>query len=445
MVDRNITDQLDSPMPDKRKAAIQQLARTKDLEAIRFLEAVERLDSDSSVRDLAKKAIAYIQRQNEDLTLEAPAPVIADERDQRDPKAIYAAGSIMAEYASRIPDPEEEAPPEKLTEKPELIDVPEARQRAAKGALEMAGRAVFDEQMGRCVKYLIEAFKLNPNLKSDPYAIGLAATSTGLHKVDAIKAIEDGSALDLFDKSELVAKTAKKKTDSTVVEEVRPPATWGTAIVDLLIYGLINAVIIGVMVIVMTNFIISAIQNDPEMQAQLAQSGMPTLGLIDAISQVAVMGMIVYALFYGLVAIVSLFVTSFLIHVVSTVILRGTGTLPDLIHRTALFLGIMTALIVMAQIAGLFLPLVTDPIIGIVIWGVAFFLSIWSFIGYIRRVGKAYDMGSGRGCAALFLSSVLLTIFGVLCFAVLGQAFTTQLDLFVSTQSGVMTFITPTP
>ena len=74
MVDRKLTDQLDSPLPEKRKAAIQQLARTKDMEAIRYLEAAERLDADATVRELAVKAAAYIKRQNQ-ATEQSAAPV----------------------------------------------------------------------------------------------------------------------------------------------------------------------------------------------------------------------------------------------------------------------------------------------------------------------------------------------------------------------------------
>src|SRR5690606_10075682 len=117
-------------------------------------------------------------------------------------KSGYAPGSIMAEYANRTPDPEEEAPPEKLNDAPIMVNVPESRRKAAKTALEMAGRSAFDDQLGRATKYLVEAFKLDPNLKHDAYAVGIAATATGLYKTDAVKAIVDGSALELFDKKE---------------------------------------------------------------------------------------------------------------------------------------------------------------------------------------------------------------------------------------------------
>jgi hypothetical protein len=446
MVDRKLTDQLDSPSPEKRKAAIQQLARSKDMEAIRHLEAVERLDSDSTVRDMASKAVAYIKRQNAGAApAAAAAPAVTDPPVKPDKKSAYAAGSIMAEYASRTPKPGEEAPPEKLTEAPLMVDVPEARRKTAKTALDMASRAVFDEQMGRAAKYLVEAFKLNPNLKHDAYAVGLAATTTGLYKTDAVKAIVDGSALELFDKKELTAKPPKpkNKNEDMEAEEDQVPATWSTAIVDLLLYGLINAVIIGISVIVLINFIVSTIQNDPVIQEQLAQNGMTAANFVGALSQVAIIDLILYVLLYGLIAIVMLLISSSFIHVAATMILGGEGTLANLIHRTALFLGVMTGLNFAAGIVGFFLPVVSDPTIGTIIWAVSFFVSIWTFIGYTNRVGKAYDMGSGKGCAAVFLSGIMFAIIGVICFAVLGQAFMTQLDAMLAAQGGIMTIVTP--
>ena len=139
-----------------------------------------------------------------------------------------------------------------------------SRPEGGEDALDMAGRAAFDEQMGRAAKYLVEAFRLNPNLKNDAYAVGIASTATGLYKSDAVKAVMDGSALELFDKKELTAKVpTKKKGDDIEVEEVQVPATWGAAIVDLLLYGLINAVIVIGAALLVVNIIISTVQNDP--------------------------------------------------------------------------------------------------------------------------------------------------------------------------------------
>jgi hypothetical protein len=103
----------------------------------------------------------------------------------------------------------------------------------------------------------------------------------------------------------------------------------------------------------------------------------------------------------------------------------------------------MTGLNVAAGIAGFFLPVVSDPTLGTLIWAGSFFISIWTFIGYTNRVGKAYDMGGGKGCAAVFLSGILFAIIGVVCVLVLGQAALTQLDAMMAAQGGIMTIVTP--
>lgn len=424
MVDRRLIAQLDSLEPDKRKVAVQQLARSKDMDAIRYLEATERSDSDSSVRDLARKAIVYIKRQNEESGASSPASTPAEPQAPAG-KSRYAAGSIMAEYANRQPEPyDEPMEPQEPVEAPKAkpVSVSESRQRNAKGAVDMAGRAAFNEDNGRAAKYLVEAFKQNPNLQFDPYAVGLAATVTGLYKTDAVQAILDGSALDLFDKNELQGKKKivdpSKEADGVDV----PPAGWGTALVDLFMYGLINAVIVGVTVIALIQVIVSVLSNDPTLKAQLAQSQLTLATVIDQVAAFAILSLVVYALVYGLMMMVALLIQSFLIHVAARMVLGGEGTMPNLIHRTALFLGFMAALITIVQIGGFFLPIVSDPAIGIAIWALGFFLSVYTLIGYSSRIGKAYDMGGGKGCAALFLSTVLIGLVSLACVIVLTQS-----------------------
>src|SRR5690606_12304141 len=210
-------------------------------------------------------------------------------------------------------------------------------------------------------KYLVEAFKLDPNLKHDAYAVGIAATATGLYKTDVVKAIVDGSALELFDKKELTAKTPKKKKDEDMeAEEEQVPATWSTAIVDLFMYGLSNAVLVIGTALLLVNVIMTTIQNDPAIQAELAQGGTTAASVVGLMSQIAIIATLIYALVYGLIAIVWLLISSFFVHVASTMILGGEGTLANLIHRTALFLGVMTGLNFAVVIASYLLPVITD-------------------------------------------------------------------------------------
>lgn len=428
MVDRRLIDALDSAQPERRKAAIQQLARTKDMEALRYLEAVERADTDGSVRDLARKAIAYIKRNNPG-EAEPPAADV-----QKSARPSFASGSILAEYANRPEEPqpveteEADAPPQP---KPRgLQEVSESRQKAARGAMEMAGRAAFDGLNARAAKHLVEAFKLNPNLQYDAYAIGLAATVSGLYKDDAVKAVQDGSILDLFDKNEFKAKS-KQQIEKEVRDEA-PPAGWGAALIDLLLYGLINAVIVGVSVAALVMLFTNLIHNDPLRQVQIAQASAQMAGVINQFVTTGVVITLLYALIYGLITIVDLLFRSFLIHVAARMILGGDGTLANLIHKTALFLGIMTALSVVAMIGGLFMPFITEPALGIGIYAVSFFLSIWTLMGYSARIGRTYDFGAGRGCAAILLAGIFSAVLGLICFAAFGQAYLSDLSYQLS-------------
>lgn len=423
MVDRRLIDALDSAQPERRKAAIQQLARTKDIEALRYLEAVERADTDSSVRELARKAIVYIKRNNPG-EAESPAAEV-----KRGSQQSYASGSILAEYANRPAEPEPADDDQDAPLKPRpraLQEVSESRQRRARGAMEMAGRAAFDGLNARAAKYLVEAFKLNPNLQYDAYAVGLAATVSGLYKDDAVKAVQDGSILELFDKKDLKAKS--KREIENMARDDAPPAGWGTALLDLLLYGLINAVIVGVSFAAFFVLLSNIFNNDPQLQVAMAQANASVAGLINQIIAAGVVITALYALIYGLIAIVVLLLQSFFIHVAARMILGGDGTLANLIHKTALFLGIMTALIFVAQIGGILLPFVTEPVIGIGIYAVSFFLSLWALFGYSSRIGRTYDFGTARGCASIFLANIFFVILGLVCFAAFGQAYLTDLS-----------------
>lgn len=438
MVDRRLIEQLDDADPQKRKLAIQQLARSKDMEAIRYLEATERSDSDASVRDIARKAIVYIRRQNESV---APAaPLVSDEPAappaDLTPEVAPAPkqrgqGSIIAEFANMPKEDTSEAPPPVPGEAAPArrVSLPEARIKAGKIAIDLAAREAFNGQNGRAARYLVDAFKQNPNYQFDNYAIGLAETVTGLYKTDAVKAVMDQSVLGLFDKNELMG---KPKVDKTATEgSDAPPATWGTAIVDLFMYGLINAVVVGAFVIVMIQLVIQALSNDPDLQLALQQQQITMGQFVEQMTGIAIVTLIVYALVYGLLSIVGLLIHSALIHVVARSLLGGEGTLPNLIHKTALFLGIMVALTAVVQIAGVFLPVITSPTLGIGVWGGGFLLSLYVLAGYSSRIAKAYDFGTGKGCLSLFISSIVLGILGVLFVLLLSQAGLVSLNVMV--------------
>ncbi|PJF27730.1 MAG: hypothetical protein CUN52_14110, partial [Phototrophicales bacterium] len=70
MIDPRIIQALSSSDADKRKKAVAYLAKSLDRDALPYLARVYKTDSDSEIRELAKKAVAYIQKN---------APQVADD------------------------------------------------------------------------------------------------------------------------------------------------------------------------------------------------------------------------------------------------------------------------------------------------------------------------------------------------------------------------------
>ncbi|NOG51114.1 MAG: hypothetical protein HND48_18015 [Chloroflexi bacterium] len=172
---------------ERRKAVIQQPARTKDMEALRYLEAVERADTDGSVRDLARKAIAYIKRNNPG-EAEPPAADV-----QKSARPSFASGSILAEYGEPAGGTSARRDGRRTRRhSPNRAGCKRcpSHAKAARGAMEMAGRAAFDGLNARAAKHLVEAFKLNPNLQYDAYATGWRRPSPACIKTTRSRAVQ---------------------------------------------------------------------------------------------------------------------------------------------------------------------------------------------------------------------------------------------------------------
>lgn len=282
MVERRWIDQLESSDTQSRKIAIQQLARSRDEAAIPYLEKVAGADADETVRDIARKAVIFIQRNSgqpapekaaeptpaepEHSAFPPPQPLIPPEEPRMDPKQRFMATSIISEY-NRADDDEAEAPalPPPMP-KPTTYAVTPQNAKAAKNALASAGQASFEEEPGKAARYLVEAFKLDPNLQRDNYAIGMATTISGLHKGDAVKAVLDGSILQLFSKEELKgSKTPKAPQKSKNGIEHIPKATLKSKLISM-----------GVTLVILAGFIFLVISESTPPPPIVVTNGLVT-------------------------------------------------------------------------------------------------------------------------------------------------------------------------
>jgi tetratricopeptide (TPR) repeat protein len=151
MIDNNVIQQLDSPDPQERKKAIAALARSKNLEALKYLATVVKTDSDPEVADLARKAGIYIRKNaaaQPAPSRPAPGPELVQDRlrDELTPAPIG--------VEDREPLPEE-------------IKVSRADEERARGHVEQAISWHMRGDNDKAADYLRRAFSANPKLQHD--------------------------------------------------------------------------------------------------------------------------------------------------------------------------------------------------------------------------------------------------------------------------------------
>jgi hypothetical protein len=407
MADPRLYDMLKNPDAAKRKAAIQALARAKDPDAIVYLERVADNDNDSSIRDLAEKAIVYINRNNPDNTV---APEVETPRQLISSTALY---------------------DDEPLERDRFVQVSPAEEERARRLLGTALDLNMRNQNTKAIKAAIDAFKANPNLKDDAYARGIASTVTGLNVSEAVEKIIDGSAIELFEPKKavkakrggggsggLIGDLPTRDSDGREAGE-ETEISFGSAMLDLLIYGLVNAVVIGGALFLLLYFVIDAIPGSMFNQ-QITQGAPLTYGeLVNLFKSVGVPLLLLYSAMYGVFQMIAMFAQAGAIHWAATSFMKGEGTFSELLHRMSVFYTFITPLVlILPAIGGFIAGSMSASVSQAVVDGqsigsiVNLGVSIYAIWGSSVRIGRTYGFGTGNGCLSLFVGSIFL---GVLC------------------------------
>ncbi|MBC8098058.1 MAG: HEAT repeat domain-containing protein, partial [Armatimonadetes bacterium] len=211
MIDAALLKQLTHANPEIRKQAITAIAKTKDPAALSHLANVYRTDQVVEVRELARKAGVYIKKHAD------AEPSYQDEDD------LAPADDVT----------DDDAP---VKAKRGQVAVSASNEERAAGLVKQALDLHMRGDNDRATKYLKDAFKKNPNLEFDSYTTGLATTITGLSTDQAI-----GVMVGELDVDGTPPSKAKGKRGVTDGDE----PGWGAALVDLLIYTLVNMGLVG--------------------------------------------------------------------------------------------------------------------------------------------------------------------------------------------------------
>jgi hypothetical protein len=418
MVDSQLLRMLGSKDAAERKKAITALARSQDRAALPHLAKVFRSDPDAELRELARKAGVYINKKA------APPPskpktspfysggtVPADDLDDGpgvSDEPVYSRRdtgytSIPGGYDSLddadddLLDDEAMAGGDTGRKTADTTRVSPGAEARSRELLEMAMSFHTRGEQAKVIKALTEAFKKNPKLVNDNYALNAASSMTGLPRSQVGAALMDGSLL----------RAARKSAGSS------DDPTWGDAAVDLGIYWFVSLGLFIVGFMAMMAIFQALFNNLPDITPQDRALLQQQLTLAFGAQTIPLF--LLQALLQATIALISLLVLYFVWHLVAQWMLGGDGTMPRLIRKATLLLAFYGPLSAVVLI-GLFL-------VGSLLLsagGMSFesynswliiatlVVSIGGLLLISQRIGAAYRFGIGRGCATMIISYILM-------------------------------------
>lgn len=390
MIDQQLVEMLDDPNPQVRADAVKQLAKTKSQDAVRYLATVYKTDNDAEVRELARKAGLYIKKKMTEDNWTGGEATTYDEPD---------------------------AIPDEVPVSPRAVE-------SSKGNMDTAMNLHVSGDDDKAANFVQKAFKTNPNLKNDPYYLGMAATILGIPGDQVTHVLLGDYEYDTSGKPK--RKRKSKDTDDVSTEKV---------IIDLVIFWIVitATLIIGALILFQVlSGVFDELLASPEFTQGL--SGGEIRDVEDQINlfmnvflSAGLVSTVIYSGINGIFSVISLLIMYAFVHFSASSILSGEGTFKGLIHRLTNFFTIsyvLSAIVGYFMVYQLFTGMANytgeDPSLAIMqsistISGLATLAYIvWLFIlGYL--IGKNYKFGTGKGCMSVIISWVLLAAISCAC------------------------------
>ena len=366
--------QLKSQAPTERRKAIKGLARLRNPAAVPLLETVANSDPDPALRELAEKAIRYIN-------------------------------------ANAQPEPASES----------LLDIPPSEEGAPKTrhyvssrdrdtAREYINAAFSYTQAGdyvRAIDWLGKGLTLNPNLQSDSFVAGLVQSAMQMSMNEALPILTHPDR-----RKEYIATLGGKKLIRA--EHVPEDATWDNVLVDFGLYGIVAMASQFATWLFAVNVIKEMIQRSPELYS--TQN-------MDALFNMDMRGVFMTSLIAGVYAIIAIALQGAFIHLAATYFLSGQGTLAYLYRK---LVPLQTAFMLISAAVIVALGLLVDATVAMPLMGlfgaVAGIVMVYLLM---RIVAEVYDFGVWSGCGAILLGGIVfVVVFFCGMYGLLGLLFT---------------------
>jgi hypothetical protein len=392
MIERYI-QQLKSPDPAARRAAIVALANSKDAAALGPLGEVYRSDPEPALRELALKAGQYIS-QAQTAAGRTSQPTGRASQTPTDSGASYDSSSAYSTPydLSSIHDP----PPSS----PEDI-------QKAKAYYETAMTYHLKGDRIRAIDYLGKAAQANPAITRKQEFMGLAVSVTNLPVSEALKVISKPQNY-----PDMVAPVGSHPLQRQKAAVPAAESPWGAVLIDLGLYWLI--IILAALAIYAfgINSLIDLIHDLPQLptSSYSSPSYQPvTEEDLNKIKETGLLVMIPVGIAAGLSAIVGLLIQTFCIHLAATMVMGGSGTWVDLLRDYVPYQTIVTFLMAIGFV--LLLALLKQPGIPWLILLAMMFGSLAALYWASAIVGKVHGFGTGNGCVAIFLGGIVYGVF----------------------------------
>jgi hypothetical protein len=198
--------------------------------------------------------------------------------------------------------------------------------------------------------------------------------------------------------------------------EERKDSEWTNAIIDIAIYALVMSV--GLIGIAMIGF--------PRMQTlfdELPRTASRNMAVYEdlfrSLSSVTLPGLILLMVVVGLLSTLAAVLQNALIHLAASRMLKGSGSLPAMLGKIVPFQSVILLItVVLLIIMFLLLPMdnasarafESAASIWLLLLLVLLVVSIGSLYWISRLLGEVYQFGTGNGCAALLIGSVLYSM-----------------------------------
>ncbi len=415
MID-HLIEQLNDSNKDTRKQAIIALGRSKDMAALPYLANVFRDDPEPELRELARKAGAYIRQQNGETSAAAPASSASAPPSYAAPavSSLNEDGTVKLRVY-KTPTPKEEArkPETEIPTRGREYTVTKQNRDRAKSLVEFALSSNINGDNAQAMKYLAQALRLNPNLINDDYYASVAGSVTGESGDEAIRMIVDSETRKGFVKSAVAQK--KEQIKSEHLEKAKQD-TWRGASFEYVLFLIINILfplLSSIVIIEVTRSVFDI---------ALAQMESGELGDAAAFAPIALQ----YELLFSSIGFWALFVSSLatginniifasLHAVVNHYIAKafgGVGTFSHLIASLFAYYNRWIPILFVVSTLWVVTILVTYGSVVFVGLGglVVFYVSFRAVSRVSRVVAECYNLNFLMGCVSYLLSNVILTL-----------------------------------